>query len=150
MAGTGGVAAAAHASIDLPPVADEPSLARLETENPEYLRIYRQARLLQRENGLRDVRAHGAVRLAPSRDLAGRPVFIFEPSRLPKNANLERVIMYAVILMHETVHAKDAHYRQYLVSRVRAPMFFPEHTCRAHMPSTHVSCSHPSCFVTDP
>lgn len=112
MAGTGPSAATAtaHASIDLPAVPEEPSLERLKTDHAEYLRHYRKARLLQRENGFRDMQRRGAVRLAPARDVHERPVFVFTPSKLPESVDLDHVIMYGILLMHDTVFSKDKQY----------------------------------------
>ena len=80
----------------------------------EYVRLYTAAATARRENTLAAVEALGAVQRAPCVDRAGRPVFLFYPSRLAaggaSGVTLERVTAHALLLMHEHVVARGGEY----------------------------------------
>jgi len=92
----------------------DPLLERLAAGHPEYVRLFKAARVAQRENTLGDVEALGAVQRAPINDKEGRPVFLFYPARLAagaeKGVSLEHVTAHAVLLMHDHVVARNGAY----------------------------------------
>ena len=64
-----------------------------------------QARQIEREEegGLSDVRKLDAIRRCARPDVAGRPVYVFLPGHVPRGFDLERLLMHAILVMHDEV-----------------------------------------------
>jgi len=52
---------------------------------------------------LSDVRKLDAIRRCARPDVAGRPVYVFLPGHVPRGFDLERLLMHAILVMHDEV-----------------------------------------------
>ncbi len=107
-----------HELASVPPVAvavDAPtdsSLAeggQLHVECPAYVDLARRALTLGTEGGFSAVEALDVVRRTGP-DNEGRAVFMFFPSRLPADVDIEHVTLYAIWLMHPVVVLRGEQY----------------------------------------
>jgi hypothetical protein len=101
----------ATVALDVVPAPPDPLLERLAPTNAAYVSLVQRARTVQREADRRfdDVKALNVVQ-AQGKDKSGRPVFLFFPGHLPAGFDVERVVMYAVLLMHPAVVERNEPY----------------------------------------
>ena len=80
----------------------DPALDELASTHAAYTALCRQAAILKTTTGFHDMEVMDVVRQA-GLDKQGRPVFLFTPGNLSRGADLERVTMFCLTLMHELV-----------------------------------------------
>jgi len=97
-------------NVEIAPPREDAAIQRVRETHQEYVRLYKQAKAIESESGFGDMKKLGAVRLAKKPDKHGRPIFVFTPGNLPTGVDLERVVMYGILLMHDTVMRDNGEY----------------------------------------
>jgi len=90
-------------ALQLPTLVADPFLDRLAGTNAEYVRLYRAAHAIASEGGFDHLKRMDVVRRAKVQDKFQRDIFLFFPAHMPEGADLERIVMYAIWLMHDPV-----------------------------------------------
>ena len=102
------MATSSRADVELQ-ITDPPSdaaLDELSSTHAAYVALCRQAAVLKTTTRFQDIEVMDVVRQA-GLDKQGRPVFLFTPANLSRGADLERVTMFCLTLMHELVVVQD-------------------------------------------
>lgn len=97
-----GGASASSVALELPERTDPLLDELIASGYAEYVGLCRRGVIAAAETAFSEIEAMGVIRNA-GMDKEGRVTFMFFPASLPEGCDLERISMYAVWLMHETV-----------------------------------------------